>query len=306
MKSFCFKAVLVIVCSLSYVKVNAQQWCPPGAKFVYSTYYYLYNGYEEYVYEGDSLFADGVLAHKLKGSWSGYSPILDSIFVSGPWLSFTYSSNDVIYVRDYYDEWDTLFNFQLGIGGRWNLPHMMQFDTAACDSNSHAIVLDTGRRIIQGHDLRWQYVNFIHRTGQPWHHFNYVDTIYERIGTISTFLFPTVNCWIEGGKGELRCYSDSTFPEYTSGWTRSLNRSCYHLFSTYDEKLEEPHIFPNPTDRYLFLTDGTNAPYQIINGHGQTVQQGEVDEYIDVSTLPEGLYILLIDKRVYRFMKTAY
>lgn len=285
---------------LAAIGAEAQQWCPPGARFVYSTYYYLWDGYIEWQYSGDTLMSDGRQAKILRGESSYYWPGADSIITAGRGQWFTYSENDVIYLMDVNNQWDTLFNFQLAIGERWNLPHMMQFDSTYCDTNSYAIVLDTGIRNINGQSLRWQYVAFTYRSRIPLSAFT--DTVFERIGTLSSYLLPTVNCWQEGGLGELRCYSDDAFPEFKSGWTS--DKSCYHLFSALDEKQETLRIYPNPTNDYLQLNIDQELTYQILSMQGVCVQKGASRGRIDVLNLPPGIYILLLEGEVIRFVKS--
>ena len=60
----------------------------------------------------------------------------------------------------------------------------------------------------------------------------------------------------------------------------------------------EVRIFPNPVKDLLYFEGISNAPYSVINILGSQVQRGTMgDEPINVSKLPQGKYIILIENK---------
>jgi Leucine-rich repeat (LRR) protein/pimeloyl-ACP methyl ester carboxylesterase len=62
-------------------------------------------------------------------------------------------------------------------------------------------------------------------------------------------------------------------------------------------------MYPNPVSTYLSIETESTGIFQILNLLGQEVKRGKVTNRIDVSTLPEGAYILKIGSEQARFVK---
>jgi endonuclease I len=86
-------------------------------------------------------------------------------------------------------------------------------------------------------------------------------------------------------------------PEFVSSvWNpTSVNRSL----------AETIRVFPNPATSILYVDGVEDATYSIINILGRQVQQGKLgDEAVDVSALPQGKYILLIEDKATAIAKS--
>ena len=89
--------------------------------------------------------------------------------------------------------------------------------------------------------------------------------------------------------------------------------SIGHLTSFFPEKLlknkSDFDVYPNPTNDVLFVETchgaSLQSEYRITNLMGQTMLIGEITsetQQIDISTLPNGLYLLQIDDKTMKFI----
>ena len=62
-----------------------------------------------------------------------------------------------------------------------------------------------------------------------------------------------------------------------------------------------PHPYPNPTRDVIYASFG--ASYALFDGAGRQINILAIGEKIDLSPLPSGVYILIIDDRKYRILK---
>ena len=107
-------------------------------------------------------------------------------------------------------DFDTLYNMNVIPGDQWQLVALPE---SSCDPLSHMLVTDTGTIVIDDVPLRWlaieiQYYS-VWDTAMNWFA---LDTIVERIGTLSAYLLPMDLCtaWVDGNEaGTFRCYSDA-------------------------------------------------------------------------------------------------
>ena len=67
------------------------------------------------------------------------------------------------------------------------------------------------------------------------------------------------------------------------------------------------YLSPNPTENYIEIQNvGCNANAEICNTLGMRVIEvslGKNNGKIDVSKLPDGVYFLLLNKKIYKFIK---
>lgn len=82
---------------------------------------------------------------------------------------------------------------------------------------------------------------------------------------------------------------------------RFITELCENTTGIDIEETQSIFIYPNPATDFLFIENG-NIPYDIYNLTGQKVLQSK-EESLDVSTLPEGLYMIISGNRVERFLK---
>lgn len=289
--------ILIIIIS-SFKGLSGQNWAPDGATYIYNTSYYLWKGYVEVKKLGTTSI-QGESADQLQRSYFSYSSLLDSIFTFTPDTFYTYSDSGVVYILDINNQWDTLYNFNADIGDRWHMAKVFQVNPYHCDSVALTTVNDTGSAIINGIRLRYQILDYYYYT--PYnnsYNFNR-DTVYERIGNIQLFLFPYANCNQEGGNSRLRCYWDDQFPVYKSNWSKD----CYHLMNQNEFQISRLEIFPNPSSSYIQIKNSDERNYSIISTQGILIQEGEVNQWIDISGLTSGLYFLRCSNQLIPFIK---
>ena len=88
-------------------------------------------------------------------------------------------------------------------------------------------------------------------------------------------------------------------------WTYMLDSIIMSNSSTY-EKLDEIEIFPNPTHQLIQIHGlDKGSLYQIFNLNGQVIQEGMTvdNQSIDVKALRQGLYIMVINQKMLKFVK---
>ena len=86
--------------------------------------------------------------------------------------------------------------------------------------------------------------------------------------------------------------------------------ACYSLYpdaSTIENQQAAISVYPNPVSTTLFvsgLSKDQSDAFQIVNELGQLCLAGHlVQDSIGIASLPDGLYLLHIDKQVFRFIK---
>lgn len=240
--------ILILFCITS----KGQNWCPVGATW-YTNHAICsaqpgpcFSSTLKQVYTG-TVLVDGYACQEIACQLS-QSNIVNS------YTSFFYTRvvNNVVYKKINTNTFDTIFNFNAKPGDKWSLTPS---DILTC-SKSRVTVLDTGHKIIEGINLKWLRVNV---TGIALYTFTttVTDTIYERIGSLGTFLLnPYMVCpWYTDGTGptSLRCYSDNQIAEF-----KRTNGDCNFYNGPTSIKAQEKDIvnvkiYPNPTNNNIFL-----------------------------------------------------
>lgn len=284
------KKTITLSFILSCFTLLGQSWCDLGANWKYS---YMSGfgteGYVEISYVGDTLI-NTQLSQKLSKNLFAYD------FPTGQpvnWflgIECTYEDNGVVFIR-YNDDWDTLYNFNANVGESWRMAK--QPLTNACDSNSTLTVIATGTTTINTISLNYKVVEFNYGGFMS---SGITDTIIEKIGFTGSYMLPYDFCngaldAHEGGP--FRCYTDNLFATYQPHYIGACD---YVSIDEISEKIKV-EIFPNPSSDLLQLKGDLNpktALFEINNLAGQQQLSGIIEDGIDISNLPQGLYIISV------------
>ena len=273
-------SLLVLVPTLT---CQAQNWCPPGAKWTHEYADVLggYFGVQRVEYAGDTVLG-GYMAQRLDQThvvapWgtSDYAPYTTSSL-------YTRYDNDIVYIWDGVSAYDTLFWFGAGPGDHWRAPGWPD------DGNIVLTVVDTATVDIDGVPLRQLVV-------EPFPDLP-IDTLYERIG--GQFLYLNGWTWFVTDMpwNGLMCYSDQEIEYAVPGVSE-----CGFTLSVQDAmRLRAMRICPNPgTDHFtVSMAPGTHTIH-ITDAAGRIVeQQRAVGDRATISTveLSAGLYCVRVDE----------
>lgn len=284
MKTLFFSLFLLTV---SLNTVAQLTWCPPGATW-HNNYGSIGGevGYVETKYTSDTVVAGmnckKLIEHQQYRYYPG-GPIIDNFKTH-----FTYEEGGVIfmfYLSAMGNGWDTLFNFNTPVNGKWFLNAT---DTVFVK------VFGAGTNIINGDTLQWRAINFVYPADTTTWWSN--DTLYERIGLKSShfgFVNPMYNYDLfEPSIGGLCNYYDDTFALY--GSTDSI---CTQLPTGIADISSADHsirIFPNPVfDQLTFeIANSKLTTVFLYDIYGKQVLQRTFTNAITLSTAPfaDGIY----------------
>ncbi len=298
------KIYFLLILSVYLNSVHAQMWCPPGAEWTYS-YTYTFptsNGYVILKYVNDSLINTKTYK-KINSTFYGYNAAYGSGTVTinqGYYL--LYQNAKLIHVYNGPNPDDTLFNFNANIGDKW-LRTRHSSDPFCNAQRQQVTVIDTGHVIINSLNLKKLVLSYVRGMWVGGSTTTYVDTVYEKIGSVKNHLVPwtcETSVPSPGASGEqpvgnFRCYKDNVFPSYQHPGTLS----CYTIVGTKINELNKENFittFPNPVDNVLHLRSNRNnlenSEIEITNTLGQTVLKLTYRNEIDVSNLTNGCYFL--------------
>lgn len=284
---------------LAYVLVllpflaSAQQWCPPGATWHFSSGSDSgpYNGYVRNTYTGDTLFS-GQNAQKIFIEWSYFTWTPTPYFEYSAGTSFTYVQNEVLYC--WYGPggfpgpyWDTLIWFGAAPGDQWQV---LQPGDFVCDCK-YAVV-DTGHTVIGGQSLR--FVQTI-MDCPDWLGLDSIRFV-ERIGSFRGL--PWGECYIGAEDTILRCYEDVDMTLSTG-----IADSCDFINGLPSIRTTlDILLWPNPASDHLYISFRSTAPangaFRLFDASGKQVRRflpgGRSEEIdLDLRTHEPGLYVLV-------------
>jgi len=268
--------LLVVVLRLT---CQAQNWCTPGATWVYEYDLVLggYYGVQRVEYVGDTLLG-GYAAQRLKQT-DVVAPVGTTDFVVYPSTFYIHTryDNEVVYTWDNVNAYDTLFWFGAAPGDRWNAPGWPD------DGNIALTVLDTATVLADGLPLRRLIVEPI--PGWP------IDTVYERIGGLRFHLNGGIWFVTDAPYDGLLCYSDQEI-EYTAP---GVSDCGFTLSVTGFVHAKDNAPVPNPgTDQFtLTLSPGPHT-IALFDATGREVLRESVPgdrATIDCSALASGLFV---------------
>jgi len=288
------KRTLTFFACVGAMQVQAQSWCPPGARWThdYSDSLTGYYGVSRIIYEGDMTF-QGQQVQRLRVSRvlapSGTTNF--SVFYEyGPWL--TRHEDGVVYSwSNDEQEFDTLMWFNAAPGQFWSWPSIGDHPTA------RITVLDTTSIEMEGHVLRQLVVETGHSEGLP------PDTLRERIGFSMLYLKPDTWFITDPPSTGLLCYNDDQLMFAGPGVT-----DCGYTLGVADQQVEAVTVMPNPgTDHFtVTLPPGAHA-VDVYDITGRSIQYTAVmaDIPVDASAWLPGTYLLRLPElgRSFRWVK---
>ncbi len=292
------KKIFMLILIIQTMFCSAQIWSNPGAEWHYGYVNYgppVSHGYLKLKYVNDSLIGS-VTYKKLKVT--PYYAYTSGMFTN---YSILLNENSKL-ITLFTGNIDTLFNFNATIGDKWL---RVRIGSSTSDiTRRYVTVIDTGHVIINSMSLKKLVLSYQHGGYATATVTNYLDTVYEKIGSVKQFLNPAeiettpLICDVSGYKvfANFRCYSDNTFSLYQ--YSSALN--CTSVVGIEENKFPIYNIslFPNPTNSTLNILDEQNdfknSTIEIKNNFGQTVMLIPFSTNIDLSNLVSGMYYLSI------------
>jgi serine/threonine protein kinase len=189
-----------------------------------------------------------------------------------------------VFHRDY--KWDHTF-------GSENMLYdfSMQPGDSICFYDSECLVLLSVSDTVLCEDClpRKKYVFQYHAQGYPWD--DTYETWIEGIGSEFGLLHPGSR-FLVGGTYDLLCY----YEDEDLIWQNSNFNSCY-IGTTglkENEKGSLVSVYPNPAKEKTVIEGTEVAEVQVYNAFGQLVKTVQGKNEINVSDLPDGIYLLHI------------
>lgn len=284
---------------------SAQSWCTPGSVWHFGDSFVAGSGYKRLEYLSDTLIA-GITCNKIKVLRIGFGSMGP---YGGTGLMYTYSNNNVVYLRDgNTSNFDTLYNFNASIGDKWRVAPT---SLTACAA-SYVTVLDTGHTYVQGQKLKWYTIQYDLAPNVKSYAPN--DTVFERLGAVLSYPYYWGNVCAtyydaEIG-GPLRCFTDNQINDYR----RNYSGPCDYMYVSVNEVKpgRDPNqLYPNPAlDKLHFSRAERFDKITVSNALGQKVKEifNAVIEYeIDISDLLPGMYYVKTEnnkgQNIYKILK---
>jgi hypothetical protein len=317
------KILFCLAIIFTVTSTQAQNWCPPGARWHIKRGHPISSPWHDGIIEMSYTTNTTVIGvpckrldavfkgTRLFGAGGGYN-------ITEPYNSYyTYENNNVVFLYNGSNAFDTLVNFNAIPGDKWLKPRSAQ---TLCTSRPVLTVTDTSRVNINGFLLKqiktidsasvlaWSWID----TTAYSYTYTYAEaqTFVERIlflGGWSQNLFPS-NCEgyppdtlsSDGGPppNVFRCYRDFSFPVYKDIWYFGGNSDCSSLTGseTIANKEVNIRLYPNPHNGSFQLELQVSTRVTIINVLGETVYatyfKEPGTELIEATHLPPGVYVL--------------
>lgn len=298
-KTSAMKKAILLIFFVFISKLNqAQNWCAPGAEWHYrinnTMFPYMPSYADGYlkVNLSSTSTVGGNVYFQLTGTYYGqintaYSP---TTTLSSYFQATLTVQNQVVYITfPGYAVYDTLVNFNAGIGDKW-LKSRGDHNIGSCFLNvprPSVTVADTGHVLINGNSLK-----YIDLTDG--------ERIIDKIGGIHGFMHPYYYCNVDQrGYGAFVCYSDNNFPLYQNP---GYNLPCDFTTVGKEEftlKGLDLNVYPNPaSDNIKIDLSGENAPeqfqVQVYDMLGKQLLSGTYSSgsSLYLGYIKEGLYTL--------------
>ncbi len=283
--STCF---LVLVLTLT---CQAQNWCPPGAKWTHEYADVLggYFGVQRVEYVGDAILggysAQQLMQTHVVAPWgtTDYAPYTTLSL-------FTRYADDIVFIWDNVSAYDTLFWFGAEPGDRWRAPGWPD------DGNIVLTVVDTATVDIDGVPLRRLVL-------EPFPDLP-IDTLYERIG--GQFLYLNGWTWFVTDMpwNGLMCYSDQEIDYAVPG----VSDCGFTLAVPDDMDTMSSGPFPNPgTDHFIVTLSSGVHRIRVCDATGREVWKETLnapEARIATGHLAPGSYtVRMDDRRPWRWLK---
>lgn len=126
------------------------------------------------------------------------------------------------------------------------------------------------------------------------------DTVLNVIPTINTPFNLIVRTYLDTSNLVSNCY-DRDFYTLMDSVFIPVGENSYSTLSVVESNKEgkEITVYPNPAKEKLFIKQGVSfklSNFEIINSQGNLMIKGKVDEFIDVSSLDQGIYFIHFGK----------
>ena len=246
--------VLIIMYVIS-LNMNAQQWYPENANWIFNKQEPLSfpaHGYIKYSVLEDTTINDTTAKLITIDTlfYNGNESVKDSLFV--------HESNSKVYFWNG-NQFKLMYDFNLNVGDTLNV----DIDLNNCDSVSPVIVDSISIINLNGQELKVQHISYTLYTEEQYG-FNSTlsEQIIERIGSEKHFIYSP-SCIIEDEftYSGLRCYNDDTISYKNEWWENHFPAvGCDSLLNDTTTNIQELEqggfrIFPNPFNDFVTITN---------------------------------------------------
>lgn len=285
------KKNLLFVFIISVMSIKAQQWCMPGATWVYTinaTGWTKVNGYSQLKFV-DTLRVNGKLCQIInwhRVQYYTYHPNTPPLVNGGQVITnleqgcLTYSTG--------LNRFDTIADFKGGPGAHWYI--VPQGPLAPGTSLPRITVRDTGHAIVNGVNLKYLQVGRGDSAKICGPNPGFLWYIYERIGSTSGFMYYYLVPYLVDfydDAGSFLCYYDSGFAGYSK-----IADGCRINYLSNPEltAIKTSVIFPNPVHGILHL-NGSLSKFALYSTTGNMLKLLTTNE-IDMTDVVPGLYFI--------------
>lgn len=217
---------------------------------------------------------------------------------------YLHAKNGIIEFSMNARNFDTLYNYKAEIGQSWII---YRHDPYISDSIK-VTILDTFRTIISNQNIFTQQIEWT-----DYYSFGtqtFVDTVYDHIGALWTYMFPFdgKDVAIDGGEGGvIRCFKNDFLGvvEFHSKYIKYFNYDCDNLTSVSTPKTGEKFfsVSPNPVINELYVESEHPdiAPLKIVDITGHVLFTADIlpgMNTLDVKWMPSGYYMVIIDGKM--------
>ena len=278
--------LLLLFFLVSFINVNAQKWCSPGAEWTYSLTGQI-GGFSKIIYEKDTL-VDLKLCNKLSLKETViYSPTLIMDFYK---VYFTYTNQDTVFI--FQDNlFKPLYYFNANVGDTLEFGDQYYI---TCP-NYKKVVYAKGNMIINNDTLRY-YDVIVTNCNDFYFNPKYLRIV-EKFGCFSSYILPAYNGFTDPQIPQLDCYHDDKFGELMF----FPGAICEPTTSTTNVESIDFVIYPNPANETISIS-GINInsieSIEITNGNGSkvlSINKSKTNlEFINISELVKGIYFIKV------------
>ncbi len=208
------------------------------------------------------------------------------------------NNNQVYFFEE--DVLKLLYDFNLTVGDTliYHIPLVQpKYDLTCCEPpldsrEARAVITAVSDTMIDGKELKVQQTLPIYSDGEldqyiVWN----LGNIIERIGSIAGVFGYGNTCCLAGSSGEIRCYTDEEI------FAKFVDYDCVSVWIN-DPTITPIEISPIPATNLLAVSiprDLQPDHFIIINNTNQILLSGVYADQINIESLPEGIYYLLLD-----------
>lgn len=293
-------------------------WCPPGATWVYGTYYQNTFGYHKFTYVGDTIidnFTTKILNRERYAYFEdGYKPYKFNVYLR--------ESNDSIFLHlEHIEKWiflydfnannfDTIYNFDttLNISCTYLDTSIIYYDTISVQLQEKLVIKRTSLALTnEVSQPVWYYATVLPKIGGLERAATYYTGDFndcEGINFSSSFHFVVNN--------PLLCYKDDL--RGTINFNQPpLAYDCGDVISNINSSTSNNSnkikIYPNPTNEFINIeSESFIQEISILNTLGMVVfskkmETQEKEANLDISFLSAGNYFIKINDNYLKFIK---